>query len=411
MSTGGSPTFRDRIHGRSIEAWILRRIFNALFSSDRDQIVFTGDSEKDKTAIFLKLPNLYRAGQILFKPDIMLGQSYVNGYWAVQPERLYDFLYLIRSQESSRLQKWFLISNRFHIVRDALKQRVFPIRSTRAVVEHYNTDPEFISLILGPSLCYTCAFFENEANSLEDAQKNKLKLISARLSIREGHSVLDLGTGWGYAAFPLAEMYSCDVTGITISDAQVAFCNHRKQKSPAIQRLQFINADFAKYEPTFKFDRVISIGMLEHVGKYQYKLFFDKIANFMNRDGIALVHSMIDECETSTDAWIDKNIFPGGYIPTISEVVSGIEQSNCQLISLFSHDKSNYFATLERWKNNLFSNRIQCETALKRRGISNSDVTKIIRIWEYFLSSSQVAFSHKYGQIRVAHFVVKRKNE
>jgi len=128
----------------------------------------------------------------------------------------------------------------------------------------------------------------------------------------------------------------------------------------------------------------------------------------LTEDGVALIHSMVEEQETSPDAWVDRHIFPGGYIPTISEVITGIERSRCQLIGLFTHEKSNYFKTLECWKRNLLSNRAACEEVLLNSGLGSKDATTIIRIWQYFLSASQIAFSPKYGRCRVAHFVVRR---
>jgi cyclopropane-fatty-acyl-phospholipid synthase len=338
----------------------------------------------------------------------MLGETYVQQRWSVQPERLFEFLYLIRSQESSRLQRWFLSLNYFHPFRDLFKQRLFRIRSTRAVVEHYNINPEFMSLILGPSLSYTCAFFEPDF-SLEDAQANKLKIISERISLRRGLRVLDLGSGWGAAAFPLAEIYGCEVTGLTISSAQAEFCKAKQEKSLAKERLEFLKMDYAAYSPPKQFDRVVSIGMLEHVGKYGYRDFFNRIGEFLTIDGLALIHSMVEERETSPDEWVDRHIFPGGYIPTVSEVIAGIERSNCQILKVFTHDKSNYFRTLECWTANLCCNRASCERVLLGAGLNAEDVRTILRIWEYFLSASQIAFSEKYGRCRVAHFLVRKK--
>jgi hypothetical protein len=140
---------------RSLEKRVLKRIFRKLLQSGDFAIVLEREKlpqNQNTKLINLRLPNLYRTLQILIKPDRMLGQSYVDGHWGVEPEQLFNFLYLIRSQDSSKLQKWFVLSNRFHAIRDVFKQRFFPIRSTRAVVEHYNTDPVFMSYILGPSL-------------------------------------------------------------------------------------------------------------------------------------------------------------------------------------------------------------------------------------------------------------------
>jgi cyclopropane-fatty-acyl-phospholipid synthase len=397
---------------RSFEKWILKRVFRKLLQSSEFTVVEGGQPPQDpKTKVIsLRLPSLYRTLQILLKPDIMLGQSYVDGFWAVPPYQLFDFLYLIRSQESSNLQKWFVLSNRFHAIRDIFKQRLFPIRSTRAVVEHYNTDPVFMSYILGPSLSYTCAFFDRMDVSLEEAQDNKVRTVAERLALSNQDDVLDLGCGWGNPAIPLAERYGCTVTGLTISQAQLDFCNARATASLAGERLRFFKSDFMNFESPLSYDKIISVGMLEHLGKYQYRSFFDKVAGFLSDTGIALIHSMVEESERSPDAWIDKNIFPGGYIPTASEVVAGIEASRCELVELFIHAKANYFQTLESWKANLFANQNACVDVLKKKGLRDADTAIIIRVWEYFLSSSQISFSKKYGDCRVAHFLVRAKH-
>jgi cyclopropane-fatty-acyl-phospholipid synthase len=391
---------------------LVSRLFQTLLDSEKVRIVPGVRRDRQATAdapIQLTLPNVYWTVRILLKPDLLLGQTYVDGRWSVEPEKLFDFLHLIRSQDNSRLQSWFLISNRFHLLRDALKHRVFSVRATRAVVEHYNTDPVFMSLILGSSLSYTCAIFDEKHATLDDAQRNKLQLISSRIGLSQGQRVLDLGTGWGYAPFPLAEQLDCNVTGITISKAQVEFCETKRQESSARNRLAFFCSDYTDFSPPAAFDRVISIGMLEHVGKYQYKLFFDKVADFLDDEGVGLVHSIIEGQETSPDAWIDRNIFPGGYIPTMSEVVAGIENSKCDLIQIYTHDKAHYFKTLDYWKKNLFANRSQCESRLARIGLTGLEARKVIRIWEYFLSSSQIAFSAEFGRCKVAHFIVRKK--
>jgi cyclopropane-fatty-acyl-phospholipid synthase len=391
---------------------LVHRIFERLMDAEDIRIARHPTDlvgHRDSVPICVQLPNLYWTIRILLRPDLMLGQCYVDGRWQVPPERLFDFLRLILSQRSSLLQKWYLLSTRFHLLRDTLQQRLLPIRSTRAVVEHYNTDATFMRFVLGPSLSYTCAFFDDESASLDEAQASKLRKIVARAMIRSGHRVLDLGTGWGYAPFPLAEEYGCEVTGITISSAQVEFCNQRKQASSRAGQLNFVCADYLHYEPAVQFDRVISVGMLEHVGKFQYKDFFNRVAHFLLKGGVALVHSMIQERETSPDAWIDRNIFPGGYIPTVSEVVAGIQKSNCELIQVFTQPKWYYFRTLELWKRNLFERRLQCEGRLAHIGLLPADVKKVMRLWEYFLSSSQIAFS-EFGHLRTAHFLVRPKH-
>src|SRR5215203_6175794 len=216
------------------------------------------------------------------------------------------------------------------------------------------------------------------------------------------------GLRLGNPAIPLAERYGCAVTGLTISQAQLDFCNARAEASPARERLRFFKSDFMNFESPSSYNKIISVGMLEHVGKYQYGAFFDKIASLLSGNGIALIHSMVEQSETSTDAWIDKNVFPGGYIPTISEVVVGIEHSRCKLVALFTQDKLNYFRPLEPGRLICSPNVVDVLVLIKY-GLNASSINSIIRIWEYFLSSSQISFSELYGDCRVAHFILRGK--
>jgi cyclopropane-fatty-acyl-phospholipid synthase len=364
-------------------------------------------SDRVAGAIPLRLPNLYRTVQILAKPDLMLGQAYVDGHWDVPAERLYEFLLLLRSQEAARLLKWFTFWNRFHPLRDSLKQRRLSVKATRAVGEHYNTDSEFMSCILGRSLSYTCAFFDGVSRPLEEAQERKVAIIADRIALSGRDTVLDLGCGWGYPAIPLSESYGCAVTGLTVSNVQLEVCRARAFKSPAVERLYFYKQDFCTFNPEISFTRVVSTGMLEHVGKYRYKELFDKISDMLQDGGVALVHGMIDERETTTDAWIERNIFPGGYIPQASEVLAAIEDSRCELVTLFTHPK-NYFQTLGCWIDNLLENRTHAGELLERRGLSGVEIEAVLRLWQYFLASSRIAFSERYGTSRVAQFLVRK---
>ena len=385
-------------------------VFRELVASENlvlDQEGGGGRSGHPAAKIHLRLPNLYWTIRILLKPDLMVGQTYVDDRWYVPPAELYDFLHLIRSKDGSSLQRWFLLSNSLHPIRDLFKQRFFPIRSTRAVAEHYDTDPEFVSLVLGRSLSYTCAFFREDTTSLDVAQRNKLNLIAHRISLAEGMTVLDIGSGWGYATFPLAEDYGCTVTGITISKAQVQFCVARQMTSAAANRLSFINVDYAHFNPPQRFDRAIAVGMLEHVGKYQYTRFFDKVSDLITDQGAALIHCIVSEEESSPDAWIDRHIFPGGYIPTISEVVRGIENSRCQLVQIFTESQSSYFKTLQSWKENLINNWDRATYIFRRKGLKNREIEAILKIWAYFLAASQISFSPEFGKCRTAQFLVR----
>jgi cyclopropane-fatty-acyl-phospholipid synthase len=269
---------------------------------------------------------------------------------------------------------------------------------------------------------YSCAFFDQVDNDLESAQLAKLSTTFERLKLAEGRDLrtLDIGCGWGSFIFFAAQRAEGHYDGISIARSQIDYATRklRERDKGDQERIQFIAADYAAFRQGENsiYDRVVSIGMLEHVGKTQYRRYFSDIHRLMKERGIALVHAMVKRETTSINGWIDKYIFPGGYIPRISEVVKGIEDADLLLDGYHRHDGSNYQQTIRSWLNNLTCNEAACLDVLRdnarQGGAATLKVDEIARrayrIWYFYLGSIQWIFDKRGGAYDVAQFVITK---
>ncbi len=318
---------------------------------------------------------------------------------------MYDFLELLTTQEHSLLHEWFRLSNR-NPIRDKVVYRLFPIKVKHDIAKHYNTSPEFMKLILGPKLEYTCAFFDDEHQTLGAAQENKIDLVISRLGVLPEHSVLDLGCGWGQLAEAVAAKAGARVTGINLSPGQVSYA----QEHCSSPRLKFVLTDYEGFTPPARFDRIYSVGMLEHVGRGRLDGYFNRITDFMTPEGRALVHCIVRRRDQSTNSWIDAEVFPGAYIPRFSEVIEHIERSGLEIFELFVHGRSNYFRTLLAWTENFYQNTPALE-ALLRQLVAAEDAQTILRLWEFYLCGSRLAFNEVGGDCYNVQILLRKLKE
>lgn len=327
---------------------------------------------------------------MMMKPDFRMPSYYTLGYWRCEPERLYNFLQLLTSQPQSFLYKWFGWFDRSP-ARDFVMYPLFPIKVKENIALHYNTSPEFMKHILGENLEYTCAFFEQDSDDLEVAQNRKIEKVSSRLALKSSDRVLDLGCGWGQIAEAVSSSVGCHVTGVNISDKQVEYAMSRKS-----QKTEFVRSDFSQFAPNAKFNRIYSIGMLEHVGRGYLPEYFSQIFNLLTDDGRALIHCIVRKHRGATNSWVDQVIFPGAYIPELAEIIRVVENSPLKLIQVFTHDKSNYRKTLIAWGENFYRNYDLLCTHLDAT-LSEQEKDIIMRIWEFYLCSSRLIFNTSYG--------------
>ena len=335
-------------------------------------------------------PSLSRFIWMLMRPDYRLPNQYTKGFWCCGYQELYTFLELLTIQKSSILLWWFNVFSR-NPIRDHIVYRLFPVRVKRKIADHYNTNPEFMKLILGDTLEYTCAFFDGRQICLEDAQNRKISLVEERLKIGNNDDVLDLGCGWGQIAEKISAKKNCYVTGINITKNQIQYAQSQRS-----EKTIFYCSDYEEFESSKKYDRIYSIGMLEHIGKGKLDTYFRKLSHLLTEEGRVLVHCIVRTKEGSTNAWIDEEVFPGAYIASLHEIIKSVDRSNLFLESIYTHKKENYLQTLDCWMSNYYNNRDTLLGVLKC-SLSEADAELVMRIWEFYFCGSKLAFSRDEG--------------
>ncbi|MGH6665253.1 MAG: class I SAM-dependent methyltransferase, partial [Pseudolabrys sp.] len=254
-------------------------------------------------------------------------------------------------------------------------------RSRRNVAHHYDLDGRLYSLFLDADRQYSCGYFESPGQPLDDAQLAKKRHLAAKLLVAPGNRVLDIGCGWGGLGLYLAENAGADVTGVTLSQEQHAIANERAAEKGLAERARFKLQDYRDVDG--RFDRIVSVGMFEHVGVNHYDAFFRKSAQMLADDGVMLLHSIgRSEGPGITNPWISKYIFPGGYIPALSEVLPRVEKAGL-LVTDIEILRLHYAETLKAWRERFLAHRAQVERIYDAR---------FERMWEFYLASSEMSF-------------------
>ena len=318
--------------------------------------------------------------RVLFDPELALGEVYMDGTFVVDRGSLADVLAILLAQPEflprwAKLQWWLR-----YMVRHA--QQFNPRRRAKNNVErHYDLDGRLYSLFLDADRQYSCGYFERPDATLDDAQLAKKRHLAAKLLIQRGHRVLDIGSGWGGLGLYLAEITGANVTGVTLSREQLQISNARAGEKNLGSSAKFLLEDYRDIPGPF--DRVASVGMFEHVGVDHYDTFFKRCAELLNNDGVMVLHSIgRSEGPGITNPWIAKYIFPGGYVPALSEVLPAIERAGlliCDVEILRLH----YAETLKAWRERFLARREEAVRLYDER---------FARMWEFYLASSEMSF-------------------
>lgn len=338
-----------------------------------------GSGNDDTVVIRLADAKLER--QLTFRPQLRLGEAYMDGRLVVLNGTIFDVLARLLDGKSGRkYPMWLSTIDRLGMLTRRFQQYNPIARSRRNVAHHYDIDGKLYDLFLDSDRQYSCAYFNNTDN-LEEAQLAKKRHIAAKLLVGKNMRALDIGSGWGGLALYLSEIADMDVTGITLSKEQLDVSRQRAEASGQKERARFEYRDFR--EMTGAYDRIVSVGMLEHVGISHYKAYFKKIYDLMADDGVAVVHCIgRSDQPAPTNAFISKYIFPGGYIPSLSEVMpaveaSGLVTSDVEILRL------HYAETLRHWRERLVANKVK---VCARNG------QRFYRMWEFYLAGSEAAF-------------------
>ena len=317
---------------------------------------------------------------ILLDPELRLGEAYMNGTFVVEQGSIADVLAICLGQ-NSELPHWARPQYLVRYFARRLAQFNPRKRARRNVAHHYDLDGRLYSLFLDADRQYSCGYFESPDQSLDDAQLAKKRHLAAKLLPKNSKRVLDIGCGWGGLGLYLAEYTGADVTGVTLSQEQHGIANARAAERGLTESARFELQDYRDVEGPF--DRIVSVGMFEHVGVGHYDTFFRKCAELLADDGVMVLHSIgRSEGPSATNPWIRKYIFPGGYIPSLSEVLPRIEQAGL-LTTDIEILRLHYAETLKNWRERFLAHREEVERIYDRR---------FVRMWEFYLAASEMSF-------------------
>ncbi|MDA7714205.1 cyclopropane-fatty-acyl-phospholipid synthase family protein [Candidatus Pelagibacter sp.] len=376
----------------------LARFLNKTFKNDGFILVdanlkkYIIGSPKKKIPITLKILNKKLNYKLLFRPDLYFGEAYSDGEIIIENGTLTDFLDLaLMNIGRGELNFFSQFINKLSGSYRYLTNFNFIKKSKMNVAHHYDLSDTLYDLFLDPKKQYSCAYFKNENDTLEDAQNNKIQHIIKKLNIQPNQKILDIGCGWGSLAIDIAKSSNCEVTGITLSENQLAYCVKKTKELNLDNQVNFKLIDYRELD--HKFDRIVSIGMFEHVGRKFYKKFFKQIEKLLTDTGIALIHT-IGSVNPPRDPhpWVTKYIFPGGYTPSLSEVTTPIEKAGL-IVSDIEVLKLHYSHTLRHWKENCIKNREKIVEIFDER---------FFRMWEFYLAGCEIAF--KWGDQVVYQF-------
>ena len=376
----------------------LARFLNKLFKKN-GFILIDAYSKKyvigvpeNQNPIIIKILNKKLHYKLLFRPDLYFGEAYSDGEILIENGTLTDFLDLaLMNIGRNELNFFSKVLNKLGGSYRYLTNFNFIKKSKMNIAHHYDLSDELYDLFLDSKRQYSCGYFKNENDTLEIAQNNKIQHVIKKLNIQPNQKILDIGCGWGSLAIDIAKSINCEVTGITLSKNQFDYCVKKAKEINMENKVKFKLIDYRELDE--KFDRIVSIGMFEHVGRKFYKKFFKKVEKLLNNDGVSLIHT-IGSVNPPRDPhpWVTKYIFPGGYTPSLSEVTTPIEKAGL-IVSDIEVLKLHYSHTLRHWKENCLKNR--------RKIIEMFD-ERFFRIWEFYLTGCEIAF--KYGDQVVYQF-------
>lgn len=320
--------------------------------------------------------------RLCYSPILALGEGYMEGSITIEKGDIYDFLsFCATNLQNFNLSLLEKLIDQIATLRHLWHQKNPIHLSHKNVAHHYDLSEDLYRLFLDEDMQYSCAYFKSLDDDLETAQINKKRHLAAKLQLQPGKKVLDIGSGWGGLAISLAREADVDVTGLTLSEEQHRVATERVKAAGLEDRVRFHLKDYR--EETGTYDRIVSVGMFEHVGIKHYTEFFSQISSLLKPDGVALLHSIgCSTGPTTPNPWLEKYIFPGGYAPALSETLSALEPSKLYVTDievLHQH----YAETLHHWRQRFLA---QQDKVKKVWG------EKFFRMWDFYLASCEVAF-------------------
>jgi cyclopropane-fatty-acyl-phospholipid synthase len=337
----------------------------------------------DGPHVTLKLHDAKVEREIFLNPELKVAEAYMDGRLTFEGgSRIYDLVYLFSVNRTGLaahpVQQ--MLRRGWRAMKRWQQQNRLGI-AARNVQHHYDVPTPFYRLWLDPTMTYSCAYFPTPETSLEEAQRAKMRHIAAKLCLQPGMTVAEIGSGWGALALYLAKTYDVTVIGINVSQEQLAASRDLAKREGLEHRVTFIDKDYRDVEG--KFDRVVSVGMMEHVGVQYFDTYFGTVKRLLKPGGFAMIHAIGRMSMPGTTApFIRKYIFPGGYVPALSEVFSSLERTGlwcCDCENLRLH----YYWTVQNWRKNFDARR---DEAVKMQG------ERFCRMWDFYLAAAELGF-------------------
>ncbi|HAD26709.1 MAG TPA: SAM-dependent methyltransferase [Alphaproteobacteria bacterium] len=366
-----------------------------VFDPDGKRHVFQGAEPGPE--VTMRLHDRALIWRLVLNPELAAGEAYMDGTLTFENGGVAEFLRLFARNRyhladhpvQVQMQKLRLALRRFH------NRRINRQKAQKNVAHHYDLNRELYELFLDRDMQYSCAYFIDPEDTLEQAQAQKKRHIAAKLQLADGQRILDIGCGWGGMALYLAQCADVDVLGITLSTEQLDLAMQRAEAAGLADRVKFELKDYRELDGTF--DRIVSVGMFEHVGTANYWDFFAQINRLLDPDGVALLHSIGHMSPPSTASpWLDKYIFPGGYSPALSEVLTAVEPNQLWVTDI-EVLRVHYAQTLEEWNRRFQANRARIAEIYDER---------FCRMWEFYLISCAQMFrtgAQMVFQMQLAH--------
>jgi cyclopropane-fatty-acyl-phospholipid synthase len=382
---------------------LLARLFDRLISIGRLQIVDAAGrrhsfSGKPGPSVAIRLSDPALHWKLVVHPRLYLPEAVMDGSLTVEEGGLYDLIDLLAVNLEALPPG--LMSRLYNGSSTALRRvhQFNPLyRARRNAAHHYDLSDQLYELFLDQDRQYSCAYFTSPENDLDRAQFDKKRHIAAKLLLRPGQRVLDIGSGWGGLALHLAAEHGVEVDGLTLSAEQLKVAQRRAAAAGLADRVRFHLRDYREEHGAY--DRIVSVGMFEHVGVNHYGVFFQKVKTLLHPDGVALLHAIGRmEGPGSTNPWIRKYIFPGGYSPALSEVTRAVEKTRLWITDV-EILRLHYAETLRAWRRRFLQNRDRLRAIYDER---------FCRMWEMYLVGSEIAFrrhDHMVFQMQLAKAV------
>lgn len=372
----------------SIDKIFYKNLFKNLFSDTCEVRFWDGEVEKygeGESKFTIVFNEHISKADIIRDPFITFGEGYMTKKLDIEGDVQKVIESLYNNKES------FLSNGNRYM--DLIKRMSNTIKNSKEYIQHhYDIGNDFYKLWLDSTMTYSCGYFKSNDDSLETAQKNKVKHILKKLCLEEGQTLLDIGCGWGELIITAAKQYKVKAMGITLSSEQFAKVNERIKDEGLEDLVQVKLTDYRELE-NVKFDRIVSVGMVEHVGKEHIGEYFNAVNNLLNEKGVSMLHCITAIGEGGTNTWIDKHIFPGGYIPSVKELIDNMTDYKFYLNDVESL-RRHYGRTLEHWARNF-------ENALPE--IRKTKDETFIRMWRLYLDACAASFN--CGNIDIHQFL------